>query len=265
MSGEHWYTQDGQSAHSQPTKSKSAKNPTRPTTIRDAKELKLLPSVTSILRTIANPALDRWKQMQVVKACIDRPIVADEEWDDYTSYILEKAQEEAQDAADLGSKIHAGIENRIKGITDSKDDEIKEYVDSGMSKLAELGLEVHESEFVTVSPKYGYAGTCDLAYSKGKVCGIVDFKSKRTKKDEPVVPSFGHAAQIAAYHVSYWSRDGDIRDNSIGYNVYISTTEPGRVEVVSYDAATMRKEFSELFLPACQVWRYKNNYDPRLA
>ena len=66
------------------------------------------------------------------------------------------------------------------------------------------------------------------------------------------------------YHVAYWSRDGDIRDNSIGYNIYISTTEPGRIDVVSYDADIMRKEF-DMFLHACAIWRYKNNYDPRSA
>jgi len=257
---EHFYTQDGVAAHTQPTTSKSAKNPNRPTTIRDAKKLGLLPSVTGILRTIHNPALERWKQGQVVKACVDRPIVADESFEDYCSYIIEQAGKEARDAADLGTKIHAGIESRLKG--EAVDLDVLDYVNSANEKLLDLGIDVQESEFVTVSPLHGYAGTCDGAYAKGKTVGIIDFKSKRTKEGEPVVPSFGHAAQIAAYHVAYWARDGDIRDNSMGYNIYISTTEPGRVEVVSYDAETMRKEF-DMFLHACAIWRYKNGYDPR--
>lgn len=256
---EHWYTQDGVAAHTQPTTSKSAKSSTRPTTIRDAKKLKLMPSVTSILRTIHNPALERWKQGQVVKACVDRPIVADESFDDYCSYIFEQAGKDARDAADLGTKIHAGIEASLKG--GEVDLDVLDYVDAVTNNLLELGVDIQESEFITVSPRYGYAGTCDAAYVKGKTVGIIDFKSKRTKKDEPVVPSFGHAAQIAAYHVSYWARDGEIRDNSVGYNIYISTTEPGRVDVVSYDASTMRKEF-RMFMNACAIWQYKHDYDP---
>lgn len=257
---EHWYTQDGVAAHTQPTSSKTAKHPNRPTTIRDAKKLGLLPSVTGVLRTIHNPALERWKQGQVVKACVDRPIVADESFEDYCSYIIAESGKDAKEAADLGTKIHAGLEARLKGKAVELD--VLDYVNSAMDKLLDLGLEVQESEFVTVSIKHGYAGTCDAAFAKGKSVGIVDFKSKRTKPDEPVVPSFGHAAQIAAYHVAYWARDGDIRDNSVGHNIYISTTEPGRVEVVSYDAETMRKEF-DMFLHACAIWRYKNGYDPR--
>jgi len=54
----HWYTTEGAAAHTQPTK-KGAKNPFRATTIRDAKEQKLLPSITGILSVIDNPALNR--------------------------------------------------------------------------------------------------------------------------------------------------------------------------------------------------------------
>ena len=102
----------------------------------------------------------------------------------------------------------------------------------------------------------------DIAFSKGAVCGILDFKSKKTKEGEPVVPSFGHAAQIAAYHVAYWTKGEPILDNSLGINVYISTTELGRVEVVQYDAEQLRKEF-EMFQNCAAIWRYKSNYDPR--
>ncbi len=64
----HWYTTEGAAAHTQPTK-KGAKNPFRATTIRDAKEQGLLPSITGILSVIDNPALNRWKMGKVAEYC----------------------------------------------------------------------------------------------------------------------------------------------------------------------------------------------------
>ena len=54
-----------------------------------------------------------------------------------------------------------------------------------------------------------------------------------------------------------------LTDNGFGANVYISTTEPNRVEVVEYTAQEMRDAF-DMFLAACNIWRYANKYDPRV-
>ncbi len=262
---EHWYTVDGKAAHSQPTKSKTAKNPNRPTTIKDAKALKLLPSVTSILKLIHNEPLQRWKYRKVVEACFNRPPVGDEELDGYTDFILNKAFDEADEAAQLGTKIHNCIETLIKGGDTAFDKSIIDYAESAINRVETLGIKVVESEFVTANRHYGYAGTTDIAFrANERLTGILDFKSKRTKNDEPVVPSFGHAAQIAAYYASYWKEQWmECGFNlAVGYNIYISTTEQGRIDVVKYDSQTLEKEW-EMFEHACGIWRYKNSYDPR--
>lgn len=258
---EHWYTKEGQAAHTQPTKSKSAKNPTRATTIADAKKLGLLPSVSSVLKVINNPSLERWKCLEIVKACAGNPQFESESIEDYSHRILDMAFDVASDAADLGTRIHANIEAMLKNEVMPNADEV-DYANDAVSKLEELGIKVVESEFCTACPFYGYAGTTDVAFTKGEICGILDFKSKRTKEGEPIIPAFGHAAQIAAYHVSYWTGGNAILDNTVGYNIYISTTEPGRIEVVEYDAETLRDEF-EMFKNALAIWRHKHGYDPR--
>lgn len=262
---EHWYTKDGQTAHTQPTKSKSAKNPTRPTTIKDARNLGLLPSVTSVLKMVHNEGLARWKHKKIVEACFNRPPIGEESVEGYTDFILEKAFDEADNAAELGTKIHNCIENMLKGTDDVFDKDIIEYANNALSKVESLGIEIVESEFITCNSRCGYAGTTDLAFkADGGITGILDFKSKRTVKDDPVVPTFGQAAQIAAYYSSYWKDAWDSHgfNNAVGYNVYISTTEPGRIEVVKYDADELRKEW-DMFEHVCAIWRYKNQYDPR--
>lgn len=262
---EHWYTAKGEPAHVQPTKTKGAKNPNRPTTVADAKRLKLFPSVTGILKLVHNEPLQRWKYRKVAETCFNQPPIGDEDLNGYVDSIITKAFDEADDAANLGSKIHGCIEAMLKDKSVSYDKEIIAYADSAISKMEDLGIRVVQSEVTTVDEDYGYAGTLDIAF-KANDCltGILDFKSKRTKPDEPVVPSFGHAAQIAAYYASYWKGqwEDEFFAKAVGYNVYISTTEPGRVDVVKYDSATLDKEF-EMFTHACGIWRYKNGYDPR--
>ena len=93
----HWYTATGEAAHTQLT-AKGAKNPTRPTTIRDAKKLQLLPSITGILGVVANPALDRWRMSKVAEYCWKVPPIGNEPVDDYCRNVLEKALEEVGDA-----------------------------------------------------------------------------------------------------------------------------------------------------------------------
>jgi|694.fasta_scaffold20096_11 hypothetical protein len=257
----HWYTAEGLAAHTQPTK-KGAKNPFRPTNIRDAKEQKLLPSITGILSVIDNPSLNRWKMSKVAEYCFNAPPIGDEQMDEYVANALSKALDEASDAAELGTRIHSNIEHHLKGQPAPYGGPELEMALDAIDKVRSLGLDIADSEFTVVSHEYGYAGTTDLAVTKGMQCGILDFKSTKTQPGEPVTSKFGHLPQIAAYHVAHWENGERIKDNAMGYNVYISTTEPGRVEVVEYSAAQMREAF-EMFCSALQIWRYKNAYDPR--
>lgn len=257
----HWYTENGQAAHTQPTK-KGAKNPFRPTTLKEAKEQKLFPSITGILGVLANPVLDRWRMGKVAEYCYKAPPIGDEAMDEYVSNALSNAMEEVSDAAELGTQIHANIEAHLKGQPVPHPGPAMDMALSAIAKVESMGLTINDSEITVVSKEYGYAGTTDLAISIGSKCGILDFKSTKTKEGEPITSRFGQVSQIAAYHVAYWENGGRIKDNAIGYNVYISTTEPGRVEVVEYSADQMREGF-EMFCSAAQIWRYKNAYDPR--
>src|SRR5512136_668210 len=65
----HWYRRDGEPLHSVP----SAKGEPRPTTLRDARKLGLLPSVTNVLGVINKPELVEWKMTQAVLAALTLP------------------------------------------------------------------------------------------------------------------------------------------------------------------------------------------------
>ena len=258
---EHWYTADGKPCHTQPTK-RGAKNAERPTNITDAKKLKLLPSVSSIIKMAHNPALERWKQSQIVKACYECPPSGDETLRDYEGYVLRMADKERNESAELGTRIHAGIEQYYTNDEASIDDDIKSYVFAAIDAVGSLHVKPYRHEIVVTCPAHGYAGTTDMIWSRpnGEV-GILDFKSCKTHPDEPILIKQSHAAQIAAYQKAYWY-PAEFKDNSMGYNIYISTTEPGRVEVVKHDAAKLKAEW-EWFQACLTLWRHKYAYDPR--
>jgi uncharacterized phage-associated protein len=60
--------------------------------------------------------------------------------------------------------------------------------------------------------------------------------------------------QIAAYAA--------IAEARRGVNLYISTTEPGRIGEAWYDEATIDQEF-EAFKNVCKLWQHINKYTPK--
>lgn len=90
--------------------------------------------------------------------------------------------------------------------------------------------------------------------------------TKKTKVGESIYEPDQHAMQIAAYWQAEWGKEHEwvIPPFGCGYNVYISTTEPGRVEVVKHDDAKLRHAW-HAFEHCLALWRWMNHYDPRFA
>ena len=254
----HWYKEDGSPCHLLP---RASGDGLRPTTLRDARRLKLFPSVTSILGIFAKPQLDKWKMRQVALASmrIDR---TDGESDDYLAdRIIDEAFEQVEQAADLGSRIHDAIEKHFEGVP--VPDDLVTYVAPVLKWQRDKELEFVERELRVVNNEHGFAGTMDVACRYGpdkSGIGVIDFKTRKTKPGVAVTPYDGQAMQIAAYGATYWGEENLPR--MFGANVYISTTEPGRLEVCSYSPQQLMAEW-EVFKMACAIWRHTKNYDPR--
>ena len=100
----HWYRRDGEPLHSV----LSASGEPRPTTVRDARKLGLLPSVTNILGVINKPELVEWKMTQAVLAALTLPRRENEGEDEFARRVVEDAQSRVKTAVDFGSAFHAG-------------------------------------------------------------------------------------------------------------------------------------------------------------
>src|SRR3989304_6517093 len=95
----HWYTQSGEPMYTIIGKNGNA----RATTLRDARTLKLLPSVTSILAMLPKPALITWMKKQVLMAALTLTRLPNEADEAHISRILADADEQSRMAREKGA------------------------------------------------------------------------------------------------------------------------------------------------------------------
>lgn len=277
----HAYKPDGTAVHEQPTKSKNAKNKTRPTSLKDIREQGLLPSVTEYTKMLSAPGLEEYKVYQTIQACYNNPPLGGEELQAYRGRITELAGEDAAGAADLGTLIHASIEQYYTdhdswdgtvtfAMPDGRAIPCREFVLPAVHAVEKLGVTPLYHELRVVNKKHGYAGTADLMGSYGHLVACVDFKSKRTKPGVEVEPIETHPVQIAAYlnAIDLWPEPlvhlaTGIGAGVFGANVYISTTEVGRVDTVAYNEKKLTESI-QVFHRLLELWWWRH-FDARVS
>jgi hypothetical protein len=284
----HWYRHDGSACHTVPNKSKPGE--TRSTSLTDARKLGLLPSVTTILDLLDKPQLTEWKLEQLTKEFQRRTLIladtshevmaglhdiARRDFDTLHADICERAFQQVEDAADAGKLIHGAAELFLSGRDYDADElvflpELNErfkmntFIDPIQRFVAEHGIHPTGHEVKVVNLAHGYAGTGDLPMTCKRGIGFGDWKTRKTKPGKPVKAYDGQLMQIGAYHGGHYSvvpRPGDFIS---GFNLFISTTEPGRVEGVWYSAEEIATAY-EAFTHLAALWRFLKGYDPRPA
>lgn len=250
----HWYREDGSPVHRLPTSDGRGE---RPTTIRDAKRLGLYPSVTSILSILAKPGLEKWKLDQVALATLRTPKQAEESEDYWCNRVRNAAFEQVEEAADLGTMIHGALELAMNGEPYAAD--LRPYVEPVLAWKQKTGIEIVEREVKLVNRAHGFAGTADVLFRFGRAgIGILDYKTRKTKPGEEVSAYDNQAMQLAAYGATYWGEENIGR--LLAANVFISTTEPGRIVVVKHPDPARDWQ---AFCMVAALWRYIKGYDPR--
>lgn len=252
----HWYALDGSPRHWQPVKSRPGE--TRPTTIRDARTQKLLPSVTTILNVLAKPALNDWRVREAVKLAFDftRDGLTAEA---FAELVMEAAYAPVQAAADEGSRIHHAVEaSFLPGgvVPDPYAKHVHAVRDALTQRFPTVGRWVSESRVVNLA--HGYAGTCDLYAQDAPI--VVDFKCKDFA-DHTKRMAYDQHLQLAAYAAAL----GCPLEQTRLANVFISRTVPGLVVLHEW---TADPKFSVVdsfhtFATAAHLWRLLNRYDPR--
>lgn len=241
----HWYSVNGEPVYEV---AKADGKGMTPTTLRHARKMNLLPSVTTILRVLDKPALTAWKIEQAVLAVMTTPRQPSEPDDIFIERVLKTDKEhdkERDKAAQLGTDIHAAIEAGLRGLPIPP--HLTVYADPVVEAVGQLGA-VLWSERVLVGAGFAGKSDCGIGTMKGNV--IVDFKSTKTLPKE-CYPE--HRLQLAAYARPALA--------TRAFNAYISTTEPGKIAVCEVEGLEAAYGAFENLL---EVWFWLNNYRPSL-
>jgi len=250
-SSEHWYARDGSCAYTVI----GANGKERPTTIRDARKLGLVPSVSGIIQCAASPELEYWKQNQVMLATITLPKHPDETEEFWIKRIWIDSREHARKAAERGTAIHAAVERFL--LNGSGDSEYWGHVEGALNTLSANSvdfenLNVEQSFYHQI----GFGGKSDL------VCYVpdglvIDMKTKEFDDPDKLKTYENHHMQLAAY------REGLKLPQAKCAILYISVTVPGLAKLIWIDSKDLLRGWS-MFQSLLKYWQAKNKYYPAM-
>lgn len=235
----HWYDRDGKPAYTVIGKNGKERN----TTLRDARELNLYPSVTTIIGVAAKPSLENWKIDQALLSALTLPQRQDESLDDFIKRAKADAREHSIKAAERGTEIHAQIEAGFNG----KDSPAYQAVREELDALFPSKDWVAEGSF---SCDLGFGGKIDL-YGEDV---FVDFKTKDGLPEKaPVYDE--HGMQLSAY------AQGMGVSQPQRLSIFIDRTDPTKVLSLLWDEDSHQKHL-QMFLSLLSYWQLSKNYKP---
>lgn len=248
----HWYHPDGQPCFELP---KASGDGMRAPTVRDARKMNLLPSVTTILKVLHKEALVNWLIEQAVLAVVTTPRLPGEPEDAFIKRVLQDQkvqEEEAGVAREKGKQIHDALQNLFIG-KEIEAHEFREWVTPCYNEISKLGTFLF-AERTVIGP--GYAGTADLGLINCDCIDLVDWKSTGRLPDRESWDE--HKLQLSAYakavHMLY--PDKTIRT----FNAYISTKEKGDYKV--FQNPNWEYTFNQGFTPILKYWQWVKDYTP---
>src|SRR5271165_1359426 len=132
----HFYSKEGQARYEVPYSDPS--KGMRKSTLADAKKNGWLPSVTTITKVLAAPALVEWIRREAATAVATTPRKPDEDLDSFVDRCLTVDAEAVADAAkQLGTNVHDAIENALSG--DGYDLNLMPFVEPTVKAVYALG------------------------------------------------------------------------------------------------------------------------------
>jgi hypothetical protein len=219
--------------------------------IRHVRKLGLLPSVTTVMRVVASPGLERWKREQFALSALTLTRIENEPDDRFLKRVEDDSRAWMIKRADEGTRLHAAIEQGLTG--ESFDPAFAEHVALVRQKIEQLPL--------------AFVG---------------DFKSKDTLDDKLERDLFydEHVMQLAAYARALKNPDRGLRFEEcvvgVGYagrcDVHRAGSliaplvsimvgiRPAAVMVKIWEPAEAERGW-QMFYHALQLWQLKNRYE----
>jgi hypothetical protein len=241
----HWYTRDGVPQYTVEAKKGGHRN----TTLRDARVMNLVPSVTTVLSVAAKPALTAWLQQQVLLAALTLPRRPDEPEKDYVERIISDSKEQGRSAADAGTDIHASIQGFYEDRHTGKHQESVQACDKAIKEHFGDQVWISERSF---GHDLGFGGKCDL-FARGGEGIVADIKTKEFSDPAKIDGYDEHLMQLSAYRVGLGIPQARCA------NVFISRSVPNLVLVREWSAEDLDRGW-EMFCHLLSFWQLKNSH-----
>ena len=233
----HWYEKNGKPAYTV-----KGKTGVRATTLRDARKLDLVPSVTTVLNLLAKPGLDNWKQEQVLLSALTLPRILGETEDSWITRVIADSRESTKKAAERGTAIHNVIEAHYEQVYNPEPPPYLRNIENVLYDEYGAKLWIAEKSF---AHELGYGGKVDLS-----TLGIVvDFKTKESSLDKAET-YFEHHLQLAAYRVGLGMPDAKCA-------ICFVNGTTNEVKLCPIDEEELDNAW-EVFKALLQVWKIKN-------
>lgn len=218
----HWYNQNGEPAYTIIGKNGEERN----TTLRDAKKLNLVPSVTTILGEANKPALNNWKENQVLMSALTLPLIAGESETDWIARIKLDAKEHAKNAAEKGTMVHAWIQQGFEGVKHNNEEAFTYFRNASLELFAKTDMSLAHIVCEKSFCNNGHGGKVDLHTPQY----VIDTKTKDSDLKD-IKTYDDHAMQLSAY------RDGLCYPDAKCGILFVSTLDKSaRLIMVEEDA-----------------------------
>lgn len=245
--GSHFYYPDGTPCYEV---AKVKGGGMRKTHVGDCRKLGLLPSPTTILRTLAKPQLVDWQIEQGCLAVLTSPRRENESIDEFVYRVLHVDQEHNQErdaAADQGTAIHNAIQLSLEGL--EYDHTYEPHVKAVRERTDYYG---RATATETILIGNGYAGRTDAIIESEETITVTDFKGCNKLPDRPWDEA---KMQVSAYCAAL-GNTGNKRVQAL--IVYINRNIPGEVESFLFLDHEWQAEFVKFAL-IMKYWYLANN------
>ena len=251
----HWYLPDGKPFYEIENKSKPGMM--RKVTLRDARKVNAVPSVTGITKMKFSRGLQNWINAGYIMAAATTPRFPDESDEVWVHRVVESADEEARLARETGTGGHDDLENFIvNGYIPVSTPQFR-YVNAlirwmDSEEIVRRDCEVEQS-FSTLI--HGYGGRVDLVVPDKGI--VADYKFTKSTPGKPMATYIEYGYQLAAYVQGL-----DMPRGTRLLSLLFSKTEPGRMEVK--DWTDDRQMLWEGFSACLTLWQQEHKYIPTL-
>lgn len=219
----------------------------RNTTLRDARERNLVPSVTTILNIAAKPGLNVWLQEQAILAALTLPRGEEETESAWLKRVVQDSKAQARDAADLGTEIHAAIQGFYEGKRASAYPIHVQTCTKAIESHYGARNWIAERAF---AHEMGFGGKVDM-HTDGIV---IDIKTKDFDDPAKVAGYDEHLMQLAAYRVGLGMPEARCA------NVFVSRTNADLAVVKEWAEEDLARGWL-MFTALLSFWQYKNQYE----